>query len=113
MDGGVLVHSGPIGASLAPGGDEHGLGDGGHPLCSCRHTDPDGPTDWVAIHREVFVDTFIELLTELEAAYSEEMAQAPKPHLQKLRVELAASLQTMQAVLNLTGLRMAETLSSR
>jgi hypothetical protein len=112
MDG-ALVHDALIGASLLSGDHGSELADDDYPLCSCGHIDPDGPSDWVAIHREVFVNTFYELVTELEAAYSEEMAQAPKSHVQKLRVELAASLQTMQAVMNLTGLRTAERLSSR
>ena len=62
----------------------------------------------ININTEVFVNTFFEVMGKVEAAYSDEIAQAPSPHWEKLRLELAASLQTMQTVLNLSGLRMAQ-----
>jgi hypothetical protein len=53
---------------------------------------------------EVFANTFYEVVGEVERAYADEIAQTPRPHREKLRVELAASPQTLQAVLNLSGL---------
>jgi hypothetical protein len=62
------------------------------------------------LHRDVLVEAFFEVLSEVESAYADEIAQAPSPHRAKLGLELAASLQTMQGVLNLAGLRTAERL---
>jgi hypothetical protein len=112
MDGGALVYEGPIGASVASGDDSGDMGDDEDRLCSFGRVGVDNRlAETVATYREVFVNSFYEVLAEVESAYSDEIAQEPKPHREKLRVELAASLQTMQTVLNLTGLRLAEKLS--
>jgi transposase-like protein len=48
-------------------------------LSSCGHREADDePTDWVAIHREVFVNTFYEVLGEVERAYADDTAQHPE-----------------------------------
>jgi hypothetical protein len=112
MDGGAVVYEGPIGGSVATGDDGADMGDDESRVCSCGRVGVDNRlAETVAIYREVFVNTFFEVLAQVEASYSDEIAQEAKPHREKLRVELAASLQTMQTVLNLTGLRLAEKLS--
>ena len=47
------------------------------------------------INTEVFVNIFFEVMDKVESAYSDEIAQDPSPHREKLGLELAASLQTM------------------